>query len=476
MNQDSSSLISILRRAIKAVPAVKYALSVGGFTAVIAIFQAFNVGFESGILVCGVVLALMALLIIFANLAANDKGSFHFPALVLTWVSLISVMVGAPALFFSVFNGLPLDLKSVFLGKEAAPPVADFPLPGKHMPANTSTPASSPETSTYATIKVFYATDRKASGSLEPALFYSGERSNFDTLSLGTVNVSIPEDHRVGEIERPTWWRLEFHEDPEKHVVLLSVTPDSDDEFYSSLSGTIAKSTNREAFVFIHGYDVSFADAARRTAQLAYDLVFDGAPILYSWPSKGELKDYPADEASVEWSTPHLKGFLESIATISHAHTVHLIAHSMGNRALTASLNEISKEHSGLPAMFKQVLLAAPDVDVGVFKHLAQNFPAVAERVTLYASSKDDALIASKKFHAYPRAGESRTISALAPRVDTIDATAVDTQFLGHSYYGDNRSILSDIFYVIRDGKPPSQRFGMRPNNPTTPTYWIFRP
>jgi esterase/lipase superfamily enzyme len=271
-------------------------------------------------------------------------------------------------------------------------------------------------------------------------------------------------------------WRLEFHEDPEKHIVLLSITRDPENEFFPALSELVTKSTNKEAFVFIHGYDVTFADAARRTAQLAYDLGFDGAPIFYSWPSKGELKDYPADEASVEWSTPHLKSFLENIATMSHARTVHLIAHSMGNRALTAALNEISKEHAGVPAMFKQVFLAAPDIDVGVFKHLAQSFPLMAERVTLYASSKDDALIASKKFHDYPRAGESGTIIALAPRVDTIDATAVDTQFIGHSYYGDNRSILSDIFYVIRDGKPPSERFGMRPNNPSKPTYWIFRP
>src|SRR5216110_2232101 len=49
-------------------------------------------------------------------------------------------------------------------------------------------------------------------------------------------------------------------------------------------------------------------------AQLWFDLKFDGAAILYSWPSKGSLSEYMADETSVEWTAPHLKKFLEEIA------------------------------------------------------------------------------------------------------------------------------------------------------------------
>ena len=35
--------------------------------------------------------------------------------------------------------------------------------------------------------------------------------------------------------------------------------------------------------MFVHGFNVSFADAARRTAQIAYDLAF-GGPGALSWP------------------------------------------------------------------------------------------------------------------------------------------------------------------------------------------------
>jgi esterase/lipase superfamily enzyme len=236
----------------------------------------------------------------------------------------------------------------------------------------------------------------------------------------------------------------------------------------------VSASERKEVFVFIHGYDVSFSDAARRAAQLSYDLSFRGVPILYSWPSKGELSAYPADEATIEWTTPHLKSFLERIANESRATTIHLIAHSMGNRALTAALSSIAKEHPRVLPMFKQVFLAAPDIDVGVFKQLAATFPLSADHVTLYASSTDKALIASKKFHQGSRAGDS-LVPVVITKVDTVDATAVDTG-LGHSYYGDNRSILTDIFSVMQRYDSPAKRFGMQPNNPKNPTYWKFRP
>ena len=41
----------------------------------------------------------------------------------------------------------------------------------------------------------------------------------------------------------------------------------------------------KQVFVFVHGFNVSFENALRRTAQIAYDLNFDGAPFLFSWPS-----------------------------------------------------------------------------------------------------------------------------------------------------------------------------------------------
>jgi len=64
----------------------------------------------------------------------------------------------------------------------------------------------------------------------------------------------------------------------------------------------------------------------------------------------------------------------------------------------------------------------------------------------------------------------------ILPGIDTIDVSNVDTDLLGHSYYGDNRSVLSDLFNLIRLGAPPELRFGLRPEMHGSARYWIFAP
>lgn len=108
--------------------------------------------------------------------------------------------------------------------------------------------------------------------------------------------VSVPKDHRVGALESPTVLRLEFRQDPQRHVVLLGVHRQPAAEFYADLRACVARTARKEAFVFIHGYNVGFETAVRRTAQIAYDLKFEGAPIAYSWPSQEGLLSYTVDE------------------------------------------------------------------------------------------------------------------------------------------------------------------------------------
>src|SRR5581483_4228092 len=120
---------------------------------------------------------------------------------------------------------------------------------------------------------------------------------------------------------------------------------------YENLAATIGESENRQALVFIHGYNVTFNDAVRRTAQIAYDLAFDVTPILYSWPSQGKLHGYPADENTIEWTVPQLTVFLTELAQAAGATTIHLVAHSMGNRALVKALERLATNHAAIAAV-----------------------------------------------------------------------------------------------------------------------------
>ncbi|MBI2472003.1 MAG: alpha/beta fold hydrolase [Planctomycetes bacterium] len=325
----------------------------------------------------------------------------------------------------------------------------------------------------YLVKQVFYGTDRKENDPTQPQKFYGNQRGD---LRLGICEVSIPPDHKMGELESPKWWKLEFNENPNKHVVLLKVQELSSEYFFTELRSHIGKSSDKEAFVFIHGYSVTFEDAARRTAQMAYDLGFGGAPIFYSWPSQGEIADYTVDETSIEWTVPHLKEFLSMVAAESGAQKVHLIAHSMGNRAMTNALKDLADTYTaGSAPLFNQVVLAAPDMDAEIFKRdIAPRIQKTAERVTLYASSNDKALLVSKKIHGAPRAGDAENGIITVPGIDTIDASLVDTSLVGHSYYGDNRSIISDMYLLVNLKLPPDKR-NLLPMEVEGGRYWAVK-
>lgn len=323
-------------------------------------------------------------------------------------------------------------------------------------------------------VKIYYATDRARTGDEDPANFYGGDRGE---LEMGSAVVSIPPQHLPGKIERPSVWTLEFREDPGKHVVLQSVTPGDADAVFADMRGQLSQAGSESAFVFVHGFNVPFAEAAQRTAQMAYDMNFDGVPILYSWPSRASVLSYIADTAVVNLSGRHLSRFLEDVVKKSGAKRIHLIAHSMGNRALTDALELYALRHEGEPPAFDQVLFTAPDLDAGLFAEMAKTMRTAAQRLTLYASDKDWALAVSRKLHGDAvRAGQGGKGILHLGNVDSIDMTSIGDDMLMHSYYANNPSALSDILSLLWRDAPPEDRCGMEKAEGEHGSYWEYVP
>lgn len=323
-------------------------------------------------------------------------------------------------------------------------------------------------------VQIFFATDRAKEGATTSSEFGS-ERG---PISFGTARVSIPATHQTGYLEAPSQFvRIKFLENSKKHVVVLDVVPTERDRFFQQLEARVRKGSRSEAFIFVHGFNVTFVDALRRTAQMAFDLGFDGAPILYSWPSRGSPSPlgYTADSATVEWSKQILKEFISDFMAKNSAKNVYLIAHSMGNRPLTAALLSLFNEQPSLRARIKEVILAAPDIDAGIFKRdIAPGLVKAGRPVTLYASSSDKALILSKIPNSVPRAGDSGAGLVVVDGIETIDASNVDTSFLGHSYFADTREVMMDIQGMFDQGLRARQRPGLRQVSTNRP-YWEFR-
>ncbi|MDX1948125.1 MAG: alpha/beta hydrolase [Pirellulaceae bacterium] len=307
---------------------------------------------------------------------------------------------------------------------------------------------------------------------------YTTARNERAAVEVGICSVTIPKIHKTGELETPSILKLEVREDVSKHVTVQKIERLADEAFYQQLQARVGASPERELFVFVHGFNVSFEDAARRTAQIHKDLKFPGAPVFFSWPAHDKfVLTYKADEGNVEWAVPHLKKFLLDVTRHSGAKSIHLIAHSMGNRALTGALGELQAELRGESRLFNQVILAAPDIDAKRFRDvIAPAMTRTAERITLYASARDEALMASQLLHRGPRAGDAGRGLVVMPGIETIDVTPIDTSPWGHTYYGSSDPVLRDLSKVLLEAAKPTDRNWLAPADHGGLPYWVFTP
>lgn len=307
---------------------------------------------------------------------------------------------------------------------------------------------------------------------------YTANRSADGRVELGLCEVTIPKVHTVGELEAPSILRLEVKPVASQHVILRKTERLQDESFYAMLKERVTASPRKELFIFVHGFNVTFEDAARRTAQIHHDLHYEGAPVFFSWPANNKfVLTYKADEANVSWSAAHLKQFLLDVTHNSEAKSINLIAHSMGNRALTAVLKELQMELRDESRLFNQVILAAPDIDADEFRQsIAPSLTKTANRITLYVSARDEALAASQLVHRGSRAGDAGRGLVVVPGIDTIDVTPIDTSPWGHTYYGSSDPVLRDLGLLMSQSAAPGQRLWLAPAEIDGLPYWVFQP
>ena len=306
---------------------------------------------------------------------------------------------------------------------------------------------------------------------------FSGERH--DRVTHGRVEVYVPEAHRFGETGTAFWKKLLRFDLRDDRLRVQHVERQERDAFFSEIQAAVAAARENgetpHALFFLHGFNVTFEDAAIRAAQIGFDLKVTGATAFFSWPSRGSVTAYPADEASIEGSEQAITDFLVDFTQNCGAEKVHVIAHSMGNRGLLRALQRIAAnaETRG-KVRFGQVFLAAPDVDRDLFLNLARLYPVHAERTTLYVSDGDRAVHFSAKLHDAPRAGYFVPYT-VAPGVDTVAVPDFDIDKLGHSYFAKAEALLHDMYDLIRHGAPPAKRQRISPTVDEGSSFWKLR-
>lgn len=321
---------------------------------------------------------------------------------------------------------------------------------------------------------VWFGTNRK------PGLKGEIFSAELDTqIHRGRVLVHVPKGHKFGETHGSLWQKV-LHMDLSYGDLRIREVKVLDREgYFLAIKNAMeeAQKTGKkpQALLYIHGFNVTFRDAAIRAAQIGFDLGMAGTTAFFSWPSKGNIVSYLPDGTALEASEAAITDFLIDFSANCGAEKMHVVAHSMGNRGLLRALQRIATnaETQG-KVKFGQVFLAAPDVDRSLFIELARVCPELCERATLYASNADKAVHLSSKLHGASRAGYFMPYT-VCPGIDTIAVPDFNVDALGHSYFAEAEPLLYDIRDLIWHGEAPDNRIRVQKFEDGGVSLWKLR-
>ncbi|WP_208982247.1 alpha/beta hydrolase [Pseudovibrio sp. JE062] len=261
-----------------------------------------------------------------------------------------------------------------------------------------------------------------------PNTYFNGERAS--GASYAEASISVPPKHKLGAIE----WPKELPGNPSTDFVARKANYIADKEqFKEKLNQRLSKlpKGKRQIFLFIHGYNIHFPEGLYRFAQIAHDTKTDAIPVFFSWASRGKAQDYIYDLNSAAIARKALQDTLVMLAQ-SKAEEVTVLAHSMGTWLLMETvLQATEKERQLLSKKLKHVILAAPDIDIDLFRAQLSELNFSHSSFTVIVSRDDRALRIStalaggkERVGAYPNEKELAKLGATV--VDITELNALD--------------------------------------------------
>lgn len=250
-----------------------------------------------------------------------------------------------------------------------------------------------------AKIDMLVATTREASPN--QGVLFNGERGS--SLSYANVVVSIPPDRKPGTVQ----WPRQVPGDPAHDFVTTAVEPLKFDQIRPWFRQHETKS--RRVLIFVHGFNTPFDASVFRFAQIAHDADANVAPVLFSWPSRGNLLDYNYDRESANFSRSDLAKVIEAASNSPDVSDVIIMAHSMGSWVAMEALRQITFQRGRISPKVSNVILASPDLDIDVFRKQVLEIGPKRPHFTIFVSTNDRALRIS------------RLISGSVTRVGAVD-------------------------------------------------------
>ncbi len=253
----------------------------------------------------------------------------------------------------------------------------------------------------------------------------------------------------------------------QKHAALL----------HQELSRRLRLTGRKHVYIFVHGYNNTFEDAALGAAELYHFGGRRGVPLVYSWPAghPGLLKGYGYDRESSEFTVHHLKLVIRAVSALPEVEQIQIIGHSRGTDVVLAAVRELFIEAwaKGVSPreMYRidNLVLVAADLDIQVVEQrlVGERINAGVSQLLVYTSPRDQAIGFAESLFASPRGrlGKLKLSSLTAQEkehmedyewvktVTFINFSGTSEQY-GHSYFRTDPRVSSDLILHF-DGIPP---------------------
>lgn len=274
-----------------------------------------------------------------------------------------------------------------------------------------------PQIEAAAAYPIYYATTRTVNN--DPRIGFGTERSPVP--GFGRLTISVPPDRVDGDVAYPA-----DAPDPQTDFgVIESARFDGTPSFRSAIGRELRAlpRDQRDALIFVHGFNSTFAEGMYRLAQLDHDLSIPGVSVHYAWPSLNNPFGYSYDRDSVLFGRDGLEQLINEVRAAG-AQDIILVGHSMGSLVVMETLRqmEIGKPDAARAAV-QGVILMSPDLDVDLFRQQANRIGDLPQPFLIFTSQRDRALQLSARL-----TGQRERLGNLSDveRVADLDVTMLD--------------------------------------------------
>jgi esterase/lipase superfamily enzyme len=285
------------------------------------------------------------------------------------------------------------------------------------------------------TLQIYVATTRERESPSENV--FNANRAS--ALNFAKFAVSIPPDHKSGNIEMPT-----PPPDSQSSFAIVDQAVMSEADFRKAVAPQgDTRRKKHKVIVFVHGFNNNFQESLFRITQMQADAKIDGIPILFSWPSQGQVAAYELDKESASYSRSYLMALLTMLSRSPEVSDILVVAHSMGGMLTMDALRQLRSEGKNqVIARLGRVMLAAPDIDAQTFRAQVQAVGPLKPPLLVLVSKDDGALRMSSILGGGVRAGAINVDNpvvqeaALKAKVQIVDISKLASHDdLGHDQF-----------------------------------------